>query len=56
MVDVVSSENFRPGVTSMAKAASLLNIVLMILLGHVELFGQLYLRGDRLAQLFLMLC
>ena len=56
MIDVVSSENFRPGVTSMAEAASLLNIVLMILLGHVELFGQLNLRGDGLAQLLLMLC
>ena len=56
MIDVVSSENFRPGVTSMAKAATLLNIVLMILLGHVELFGQLYLRRDGLAQLLLMLC
>ena len=37
MIEVVSFEDFRPGVTSMAKAAPLLHIVLMILLGHVEL-------------------
>ena len=56
MIDVVSSENFRPGVTSMAEAATLLYIVLMVLLGHVELFGQLNLGCDGLAQLLLMLC
>ena len=54
MIEVVSFEDFRPGVTSMAKAATLLHIVLMILLGHVELFGQLNLRGDGLSQLLLI--
>ena len=56
MIDIVSSEDFRPGVASMAKAARLLYIVLMILLGHVELFGQLNLSGDGLTQLLLMFC
>ena len=56
MIDIVSSEDFRPGVASMAKAARLLYIVLMILLGHVELFGQLNLSGDGLTQILLMFC
>ena len=56
MIDVVSSEDFRPGVASVAKAPRLLHIILMILLGHVELFGQLNLSGNWLAQLLLMFC